>query len=112
MAQAGEPLIGTAEETLAQLRAHPEYMVQTSFPSAGVDLYVGYFPGCGHYAVRVVTFGEDPTDRRHIRVTERELSKDEVIMRMCFLMQADIASDPAGEAERMALEEQFLQGED
>lgn len=111
MAQAGEPLIGTAEETLAQLRAHPEYMVQTSFPSAGVDLYVGYFPECGHYAVRVVTFGEDPTDRYHVRITESELSEMEVLWRMHALMQADIDADPAGYAARMALEEQFLQGE-
>jgi hypothetical protein len=97
-------MIGTAEETLANLRADPRFAVQTSFPSAGVDLYVFFYPECGHYGVRVTTFGTDPTDPVNIRIQEAELSKEDVLARMFALLEADVSRDPMGREARIALE--------
>lgn len=104
MAEHGEAQIATAEEILAKLRTDPKFAMMTSFPSAGVDLYVSYFPECGHYGVRVATCGTDPNDPENIRVMEAELSEEDVLMRMFALMDQDIARDPMGRDARLALE--------
>ncbi|HEX9085930.1 MAG TPA: hypothetical protein VF867_00200 [Arthrobacter sp.] len=100
----GDVSIGTADEVLARLRESPGQAIQTSFPFAGVDLYILYSPGCGHYQVRVVTLGADPTDPEYIRIIEAELTQEEVIWRMCSLMEADMERDPMGYEQRMTLE--------
>jgi hypothetical protein len=104
MAENGEPMISTADEILAKLRSDPENAIQTSFPSAGVDLYVFYYPECGHYGVRVTDFGTDPTDPENIRIQEAELSEHDVLMRMYALLEADVSRDPMGRDARIALE--------
>lgn len=104
MAENGQPMIATAEGVLANLRANPEMAVMTSFPSAGVDLYVSYFPGCGHYGVRVTNLDSNPNDPENIRVMEAELSKDEVLARMFMLLETDVERDPMGREARIALE--------
>jgi hypothetical protein len=104
MPEAGEVHIGTADEVLARLRESPQYAIQLPFPNAGVDLIVMYAPVCGHYQVRVVTLDTDPTDPANIRIMEAELTEEEVIWRMCSLMEADMERDPQGREARLALE--------
>jgi hypothetical protein len=78
--------------------------VQTSFPNLKLDLYIAYFPACGHYLVRVTRQGTDPSDPRNILVNEAELSEEEVLMRMFALLDRDVALDPMGAEARIALE--------
>jgi hypothetical protein len=106
MAQAGDAMIGTAEETLAHLRegAGSGLAIQMSFPNAGYDAYFVYFPDCGHYLVRVCDLGADPSDVSHILIQQGELSAEDVIYRMNDLMQRDIDADPQDAQLRMELE--------
>lgn len=96
------PVMGTAEEALANLRANagPGVALQFPFPSAGVDLYVTYFPECGHYGAIVTPHGR--TDVEVIR--EVELDKEQVMHRMFTLLEVDMARDPMGRDLRLALE--------
>lgn len=116
MANVGEAQIGTAAETLARLRdsAAEGLCVQTAFPNIGMEMYIAYFPGCGHYLVRVTNIGTDPSDPDNILINEVELSEEDVIMRMCALMENDIARDPMGAEARIALEMSMVdvEGED
>lgn len=113
MAHEGDTATGTAEETLAHLRANAAsgLAIQMSFPHAGFDLYVAYFSDCGHYMARVVTFGADPSNPANIRTHEDGLEEHEVVWRMNLLMMADIRADAQGFEERAMLERMMIDEE-